>query len=223
MTKDADATFLDPEYAPLEGTRYATRSFKRLMYHTCENPEEFLPRVTGEIESLETEMLAEQAEVERTALEHYEAGDPEAAREYLTANAEGRFLEALDLGERLANEVEAETRERFGIRLPDQEVPEGSTVRPESQEMVRSEDAEGDEQVHCYVEGLADYPREHGSMAGATEVEEVGQTDPDSIPETGGLPWLGSGYTVVFALGIAGGALVTGLVWGVGKLARTRD
>lgn len=224
MTKDADATFLDPEYAPLEGTRYATRSFKRLMYHTCENPEEFLPQVTSEIEALETEMLTEQAEVERTALEHYEAGDPEAAREYLTDNAEGRFLEALDLGERLANEVEAETRERFGIRLPEREAPEGSTVSPESQEMALSEDAEpARDRVNCYVEGLADYPREHGSMTGATEVEESAQPAPESIPDTGGLPWLGSSYAVVFALGIAGGALVTGLVWGVGKLARTRD
>ncbi|MGH4018529.1 MAG: hypothetical protein ACRDT0_04645 [Pseudonocardiaceae bacterium] len=45
LTKDAGSTFLNPGYAPQEGTEFAGRLFKRLMYHTCTHPEQFHPEV----------------------------------------------------------------------------------------------------------------------------------------------------------------------------------
>jgi hypothetical protein len=62
----------------------------------------------------------------------YAAGDPERARDLLSAYTERRLLDALALGEALVDRVETETRERFGVRMPTAEVPQGATWRPES-------------------------------------------------------------------------------------------
>lgn len=162
MTKDADRAFLDPEYAPLEGTLSAFRVHKRLLYHACQHPEVFLRPVTADLEGFEARLLEEQEALEEEARAFYEAGQADSARTVLTRYTRVRLLDALELGEALVERVEAETRERFGIRMPDTEVPRGATWRPESESMTRRA---GRTYHRCFLEGLADYPRRHGSYA----------------------------------------------------------
>jgi dipeptidase len=163
MTKGADATFLDPEFAPLEATRNAYRTYRRLLYHTCAHPDTFLAAVTAELEAFETARMAELPAVEREATERLRAGDADGARVRLTRHAEHGLLGALELGEALVAAVEREVRERFGIPTPDRPVPEGATWRPESGPMAMPP---GADRLHCYVPGLDRYPRPHGSYKG---------------------------------------------------------
>jgi dipeptidase len=156
MTKDADATFLDADYAAQEATRYAVREFKRLMYYTCDRPLDFLHEVTGAIEAFEQELLADRDDLEAEVLKLYEAGDAAAARARITDDVERRLLESLRLGMELTDQVEAETRERYGIREPEGEPVEGETTPPPSQPM------HGPDRITCYEPELDEYPREHG-------------------------------------------------------------
>ena len=163
MTKASDWAFLDPEFAPLEGTASAFRTHKRLLYHTCAHPGEFLKPVTAELEAFEARLLAEQEEVERAAAARYSRGDPEAARAALTEYTRDHLLAAHRLGRALVHRVEEETRERFGIRMPDVETPEGASWRPESDPMIQRP---GQTYHRCLLEGFEEYPRAHGSYAG---------------------------------------------------------
>ncbi|EPC04169.1 hypothetical protein L861_02330 [Litchfieldella anticariensis FP35 = DSM 16096] len=159
MTKDADSHFIDPDYGPLEATRYATRTFKRLLYHTCEHPNDFLHPVTGEIEAFEQKLIEERESVEQSTVKHLEAGREEQAWTHLTDNVEQRLLESLELGENLVQAVEDHTRKQYGIRMPEGVTVEGQTAPATSQHMAR----EGwGAMIHCYDEQLDEYPREHG-------------------------------------------------------------
>lgn len=159
MTKNADSHFIDPDFGPLEATRYATRTFKRLLYHTCEHPTSFLRSVTGDIEAFEQMLLEERVSVEAHAQELFDAGQDEEARQHLTADVKQRLLESLELGEDLVRIVERETRETFGIRMPEGESNEGDTTPATSQPMARQG---WGAMIHCYEEVLDEYPREHG-------------------------------------------------------------
>lgn len=167
MTKDADSHFLDADYAPVEATRYATRTFKRLLYHTCERPEQFLHPVTGEIELFEQDLLDEREGFERRALESFDAGDNGEARDLITRNVERRLLQALDLGEDLVSVVERRTRQEHGIRMPEGEDAEGETTPATSQHMARPSLAG---RIHCYDEALDEYPREHGQYRDSADL-----------------------------------------------------
>lgn len=166
LTHDSASTHVAADYAPLEATRYATRTFKRLMYHTCEHPRAFLKPVTADIERFEQRLIREQRRVERQALLRYQAGRDAEAREGLTDYVNDRLLGALDLGEDLVAEIEDQTRDRWGIRMPTGRDTPGETYRPESQSMNR--DATLTDIVFCFREGIDDYPREHGSYRGMT-------------------------------------------------------
>ncbi|WP_129670090.1 C69 family dipeptidase [Phytoactinopolyspora endophytica] len=162
MTKGAHSHPLHPDYAALEATRYATRTFKRLMYHTSENPQVFYRRVTSELEDFERALLDERAEVERRAAELFQAGGSDRARVFLTNHVAERLLESLELGERLVDEVEKETRRRFGIRMPKGTSVEGGTIPPTSQDnMSRGVDSH----PLCVVVDLDDFPRRHGAYS----------------------------------------------------------
>lgn len=162
MTKASDWAFLDEEYAPLEGTRSAFRVHKRLLYQTCEHPESFLRGVTAELEAFEARLLEEQGGLEEEATALIAAGSADSAAAVLTGYTEARLLDALELGEVLVARVETQTREAFGIRMPDTEVPSGASWRPESEAMIQRP---GKTYHRCFVAGLADYPRLHGSYA----------------------------------------------------------
>ncbi|MCP2254639.1 Peptidase family C69 [Prauserella aidingensis] len=167
LTSGTASTHVAADYAPLEATEYATRTFKRLMYHTCEHPEAFYEPVTAEIEKFERGLVSEQDRVVAKAARHYDAGREDAAAQYLTRYVGDRLGESLGLGDRLVGAVEHETRERFGIRMPTGRDLPGETARPESQSMNRGGGLDGDADgiAFCYREGLGDFPREHGAYA----------------------------------------------------------
>jgi dipeptidase len=219
MTKGADSQFLDRDYAPLEATRYATRTFKRLMYHTCENPDVFLKPVTAHLEAFERTLLDEQEKVERKALRRYEQGREDEARDQLTEYVDRRLIDSLNLGERLVRDVEEETRERFGIRMPTGEDIEGETARPESQDMNR-----GNDFVQCLDWSIDDYPRLHGSYADLVDDRKGPPFDPPGPPDERPGPPEGKGkQSSSGGPGLAGtvGLLLAGATVG-GAAARIR-
>ena len=165
LTSDTASTHLAADYAPLEATRYATRTFKRLMYHTCEHPRSFLKPVTAEVEAFEDELLRRQLRLERRARQLLDAGLQQQASRLLTHALGSSLRESLQLGERLVQVVEHRTRNAFGIRMPSGRDLPGETARPESQSMNRGTGLSGpaDAIVWCYREGIDDYPREHGA------------------------------------------------------------
>lgn len=176
LTKGADAEFLDADYAPQEATRYAVREFKRLMYYTCDHPEDFLHYVTGQIENFERELIDEREQIESEAKTLINDEKEEEARKLITKNVEERLLESLELGMRLTDEVEAETKERYGIREPEGTDTDGDTTPPPSQSM----NMEGDNRVSCYRLELDEYPREHGVYSDAVLNKENKQSEKDN-------------------------------------------
>ncbi|MDX1650811.1 MAG: C69 family dipeptidase, partial [Myxococcota bacterium] len=99
LTRESGSTFLHPDYQLQEATRFAARTFKRLLYWTCADPERFLPEVTGALADFENRLLAEQADLEAVARRLYDAGDEALAGRVLTFYAHARAEDALALGE----------------------------------------------------------------------------------------------------------------------------
>ncbi|MBK1696593.1 peptidase U34 [Rhodovibrio salinarum] len=159
MTKNASSHFLDPDYGPLEATRYATRTFKRLLYHTCEHPSDFLHPVTGEIERFETGLLAQRDDVEARAKALLADGKTDAMQRLLTRDVHDNLLASLNLGQDLVQAVEQQTRTKYGIRMPEGERAAGETTPATSQAMARHG---WGAMIHCYQKELDEYPRPHG-------------------------------------------------------------
>jgi hypothetical protein len=63
-------------------------------------------------------MIADQPDLEATALTLYKAGKPGLAEQMLTRYAHARAAEALDLGRALLTSIEARTRLLYGLRAP---------------------------------------------------------------------------------------------------------
>ncbi len=163
LTRDASSTFLNPEFASLEGTRSAYRTFKRLFHHTCSDPERFLRPVTAELEGAEARWADQMRELESRAASSLAEGDLEEAGRVLTERADAWLLEALDLGERLVQVVEERVREESSLQMPDRPVPEGASWQPESGAMSLPPEAVGPrDRQNCYVPGFERYPRAHG-------------------------------------------------------------
>ena len=108
--------YIDEEVRGLESTRFSLRTYKRLRYLMEEHEEKFLPEVTEALVAFEGRLIAEQADVERTALKLFEAGESELARRYLTYYAGTEALNGMRLGEALADGIEARTKAIYGIR-----------------------------------------------------------------------------------------------------------
>ena len=159
MTKDASSHFIDPDYGPLEATRYATRTFKRLLYHTAEHPQDFLHQVTGEIERFEQGLMDQRDNIESRAKALMDEGKMDKAQQLLTKNVHENLLASLDLGQKLVRAVEQETKRKYGIRMPKGEPAEGETTPATSQAMARHG---WGAMIYCYDEELDEYPRPHG-------------------------------------------------------------
>lgn len=129
LYRDAASTFLDRDYQAQEATRFAGRTFKRLMYHTCEHPDTFLPEVTEAFDAFEDARVDEHDAVERTALALYRAGEQDLARSYLTTSSTAAAMDGLALGEALVGSIEARTKVLFGIREP-----EGADINADADE-----------------------------------------------------------------------------------------
>ena len=108
--------FMSEDKRGIESTRFALRTYKRLLYLTEEHQEKFLPEVTEALEAFEARLIERQESVEQTALKLFEAGEPLLARKYLTYYSGTEALNGWRLGEALANSIEARTRALYGIR-----------------------------------------------------------------------------------------------------------
>ncbi|RRO14949.1 peptidase U34 [Saccharopolyspora rhizosphaerae] len=189
LTAGASANYLNPEYAAQEATRSATYLSKRLMYYTCDRPEVFLDRVTKAYEGFEAQMLAEIGDVQRRAADSYRAGNAPEARATLTDWSNRWAMNGVELTEHLVEQVEAETKERFGVRPPHVAPPPGVTARPGSLSMSLPEDAvSARDRMHCDTgNGWAD----------GNTVDRKGQVgDPANVPDyraaqepRDGFPW----------------------------------
>ncbi len=113
---EATQSMVDEEERGIESTRFALRTYKRLLYLTEEHQDKFLPEVTEALEAFEARLIERQESVERTALKLFEAGEPDLARKYLTYYSSTEALAGWRLGEALANSIEARTRALYGIR-----------------------------------------------------------------------------------------------------------
>ena len=132
LTHGESARFVTRDWQIQEATEFAARTFKRLMYFTCDHPERFLPEVTEALTAFENRLIREQEEVVSTANTLYDAGKDELAASYLTRYSEESALAGLRLGKSLLGSIEARTREIYGLRKP-----EGDTQSELDYEAVR--------------------------------------------------------------------------------------
>lgn len=100
----------------VEGTRYANRAVKRLLYLVDEHRDVFLPEVNAALAAFDQRQIDAQAAIERTATVLFDAGEEALARRYLTEQAHVAAGEGLRLIEALAESIEARTKVLFGIR-----------------------------------------------------------------------------------------------------------
>ena len=118
LTKGEARKFLTTDWQIQEATEFAGRTFKRLMYYTCDHPQKFLPEVTEALTAFENRLMSEQDTVAESANALFDAGKDELARAYLTRYSWESGKEALQLGNALLASIEARTRELYGFRTP---------------------------------------------------------------------------------------------------------
>ncbi len=144
LTKDAASSFLNPDFREQEGTEFAGRIFKRLMYLTCTRQDAYLPLVVEAVNAFETESMADLGWVESGARGLKESGDRESAVALLTHYATTRAGEALDLGNVMVDAVEGHLRLTGGL-----ESPEGDLINDQWR---------GGETVNCLPDADPDRP-----------------------------------------------------------------
>lgn len=118
LTKGEATRFVTGDWQVQEATEYAYRTFKRLMYFTCDHADKFLPEVDEAITAFENRLIHEQETVEATALALMDAERGDLASAYLTDYSNDAAIEALRLGNALLESIEARTRVIFGLRAP---------------------------------------------------------------------------------------------------------
>ena len=122
LTKGEAAGFLLRDWQIQEATEFAGRTFKRLMYFTCDRPEQFLAEVTDALTAFENRLMAEQETVVAVANTLFDADKPELARDYLTRYSAESGLAGLRLGNALLASIEARTEALYGYRAPEGDV-----------------------------------------------------------------------------------------------------
>ena len=122
LTKGEATRFLTEDWQIQEATEFAGRTFKRLMYYTCDHPEKFYPEVKEALTTFENRLIAEQQSVVMTAETLFSAGKDGLAHEYLTDYSRQRGVEGLRLGNALLASIEARTELLFGFRDPETDV-----------------------------------------------------------------------------------------------------
>ena len=118
LTKGEATRFVTPDWQIQEATEFAGRTFKRLMYYTCDHPEKFLPEVNEALTAFENRLIAEQQTVVETAETLFEADKDNQAQAYLTEYSRTRGAEGLALGRALLASIEARTNVLYGFRTP---------------------------------------------------------------------------------------------------------
>lgn len=110
LTKGAPSSFLNPDYQQQEATTFAGRTFKRVMYYTCADPEAYLDDVVGLLEGYEADSFADQEWVEATAQTLIDTDQRATAEAFLTNYSTNRAMDALDLGDTLVNWLDAQMK-----------------------------------------------------------------------------------------------------------------
>lgn len=110
--------FLTKDFQIQEASRFAYRTFKRLMYYTCDKPEKFLPEVTEALAAFENQSISQSAVIEARAAKLFDVGESEMAEGTLTQYSEERAKDALSLGDALLGSIEARHRLLYGYRAP---------------------------------------------------------------------------------------------------------
>jgi dipeptidase len=122
LTKGEATRFVTEDWQIQEATEFAFRTFKRLMYFTCDHPDKFLPEVTEALTAFENRLIAEQQAVLDSANALFDAGRADLATDYLTAYSRNAGREGLLLGDALLGSIEARTAAIFGYRAPRSDV-----------------------------------------------------------------------------------------------------
>lgn len=122
LTKGEATRFVTGDWQVQEATEFAGRTFKRLLYFTCDRPQEFLPEVTETLLAFESRLIDEQATVAATASALYDSGRADLAGSYLTGYSAERGRQALQIGNALLGSIETRTREKYGYRAPQTDV-----------------------------------------------------------------------------------------------------
>jgi dipeptidase len=119
LTKGEATRYITRDWQIQEASEFAARTFKRLMYYTCDHPEKFYPEVREALTAFEDRMIIEQDEVEKTANLLYAANNEKLAARYLSNYSKQRGADALRLGNALLASIEARTDLLFGMRKPE--------------------------------------------------------------------------------------------------------
>jgi hypothetical protein len=119
LTKGEATRFVSKDWQIQEATEFAGRTFKRLMYFTCDHPDKFLPEVTEALTAFEDRLIAEQDSVEQTSNALFEGGHEHLAQKYLSDYSGVAAAAALKLGNALLGSIEARTRLLYGLRAPE--------------------------------------------------------------------------------------------------------
>ena len=101
-----------------EATEFAGRTFKRLMYYTCDRPTVFLPEVTAALTAFENRLIVDQETVAATANTLVKSGREDLALRYLTDHSKQSGAAALRLGNALLSGIEARSVEIYSLRVP---------------------------------------------------------------------------------------------------------
>jgi dipeptidase len=119
LTKGEATRFVTPDWQIQEATEFAGRTFKRLMYFTCDHPDKFLGEVTEALTAFEDQLIADSVSVEETADVLFDSGNKDLALTYLTEYTSNKATAALTLGNALLGSIEARTRLLYGLRSPE--------------------------------------------------------------------------------------------------------
>jgi len=119
LTKGEATRFVTKDWQIQEATEFAGRTFKRLMYFTCDHPDKFLPEVTEAITAFENRLIEDQELVEETSDALFDSGQERLALKYLTERSVDAASSALELGNALLGSIEARSRVLYGLRAPD--------------------------------------------------------------------------------------------------------
>lgn len=118
LTKDEATRFVTRDWQIQEATEFAGRTFKRLMYYTCDRPTVFLPEVTAALTAFENRLIVDQETVVATANTLFQSGREDLALRYLTDYSKQSGAAALRLGNALLSGIEARSVEIYGLRVP---------------------------------------------------------------------------------------------------------
>lgn len=99
-----------------ETTFYAYQVFDRLFMLTDEHFEKFHPEVMETIQAFEDNLISQQKDVEKIALQLFQSEKTDLANRFLTYYCKTEAMKGLRVAETLAESIELRTRLLFGIR-----------------------------------------------------------------------------------------------------------